>query len=66
LADGALRDAGEENFAQLGKQGGRKAQDAIQDQKQNRQGKPLLGDGKAVDHLLEYQRHADIRYLGPD
>ena len=69
-AHGALRDAREQEFAQLRKQRRRKAQQAVGDQGAERQHHQRIRirrvDAEVVDDLLERQRHAQVGDLGQD
>jgi hypothetical protein len=66
LADGALGDAGEKEFAKFGKQRGRKAEGAVENEQHHRQRQYLVGQREPVDQLLEDDGNADIGDLGPD
>ena len=64
LTNGALGNAGKEDFAQFGEQRRRKAQRAVERQQQGGQGEGLLTRRQAIDHFLEDQGHADVGDLG--
>ena len=68
IAHRALSDAGKDEFAQLGKEGRGKSQQAIGGQKakwhRQQDGSLPAGRHQQVDDLLEHDRHADHRNLG--
>src|SRR6185312_2003177 len=64
-AHGALRDLGEQIFAQLGERRRRKPQRAIGGEQPERQRQRLAGNrGEPVDDVLQHQRNADVGELG--
>jgi hypothetical protein len=69
-AHGALGHAREQEFAQLGEDGGGQAQHAVGDQRAERQHQQRLRvrriDGQLVDQPFHHQRHADVGQLGGD
>ena len=67
-AHGPLRDPGEQEFAQLRKQGGRQAQQAVGHQQADGQHQQRLRMGRrdrhGVDEFFQDQGHAHVGQLG--
>ncbi len=62
--DGALRDLGEQELAQLGEEGRRQPQHPVRDQQREGHGQQRRVAVEPVDDFLQQQRHADVGDLG--